>query len=89
MDGRVIGIVSHIHSRSGGFEGLGFAVASNVAKWALLERRALWTGIEGSLLTGSPTALLNVPQREACSCSALRAVRRPTAWACGRGACRR
>ena len=64
MDGRVIGIVSHIHSRSGGFEGLGFAVASNVAKWALLERRALWTGIEGTLLSGSQAALLNVPQRE-------------------------
>ncbi len=64
MDGRVIGIVSHIHSRSGGFEGLGFAVAVNVAKWALLERRALWTGIEGSLLTGAQAALLNVPQRE-------------------------
>ncbi len=64
MDGRVIGIVSHIHTRSGGFEGLGFAVASNVARRALLEQRTLWTGVEGTLLTGSLAALLNVPQRE-------------------------
>ena len=64
MDGRVIGIVSHIHSRSGGFEGLGFAVASNVARRALLEQRALWTGVEGTLLSGQLAALLNVPQRE-------------------------
>ena len=64
MDGQVIGIVSHIHSRSGGFEGLGFAVASNVAVKVLLEQRAIWTGVEGVLLSGPLAALLNVPQRE-------------------------
>ena len=64
MQGRVIGIVSHIHSRSGGFEGLGFAVAANVARHALLEQRAFWTGIEGTLLSGRQAALLNVPQRD-------------------------
>src|SRR6266436_1104903 len=32
MDGQVVGIVSLILSRSGGFEGLGFAVPSNVAQ---------------------------------------------------------
>ena len=64
MDGQVIGIVSHIHSRSGGFEGLGFAVSSNVAVKALLQQRAFWTGVEGVLLSGKLAGLLNVPQRE-------------------------
>ena len=39
-------------------------MASNVARRALLEQRALWTGVEGTLLSGQLAALLNVPQRE-------------------------
>ena len=31
-NGRVIGVVSHILTRSGGFEGLGIAVSSNLAR---------------------------------------------------------
>lgn len=64
MAGQVVGIVSHIHTQSGGFEGLGFAVAANVARQALLEQRAFWSGIEGTLLAGRQAALLNVPQRD-------------------------
>ena len=36
MAGEVLGVVSHIISKSGGFEGLGFVVASNVARELLL-----------------------------------------------------
>ncbi len=37
MDGEVIGIISSILSRSGGFDGISFAISSNVAKKLLLE----------------------------------------------------
>ena len=60
--GEVVGIVSHILSQSGGFEGLGFAVTSNAARALLLEQPSFWSGLEGYLLTGELAALLNVPQ---------------------------
>jgi S1-C subfamily serine protease len=62
MAGEVIGIVSHILSRSGGFEGLGFAVTSDTAKQLLLEEHAFWTGFEGSTLTGPLAGMFNLPQ---------------------------
>jgi S1-C subfamily serine protease len=62
MAGEVIGIVSHILSRSGGFEGLGFAVTSDTAKQLLLEEHAFWTGFEGSTLTGPLAEMFNLPQ---------------------------
>ena len=46
MNGEVVGIVSHIFSQSGGFEGLGFAVASNVAEKVLIETKGFWSGID-------------------------------------------
>lgn len=62
LQGEVIGIVSHILSSSGGFEGLGFAVTSNAAKELLLEQPSFWSGLEGYVLTGDLARLLNVPQ---------------------------
>jgi serine protease Do len=62
MAGEVIGIVSHIISRSGGFEGLGFVVTSNLARRLLLERKAFWTGLEGLVLTGELAKVFNLPQ---------------------------
>lgn len=62
MAGEVIGIVSHIISKSGGFEGLGFVVTSNMAHRLLLERKALWTGMEGYVLTGDVAKAFNLPQ---------------------------
>ena len=62
MDGQVIGIVSHILSQSGGFEGLGFAVSANTAKDLLLDKKSFWTGAEVSLLGRGLARLLNVPQ---------------------------
>ncbi len=60
--GEVIGIVSHIRSKSGGSEGLGFAVTSNTAVDALLDHPMSWSGMTGILLTGSLANALNVPQ---------------------------
>ncbi len=62
MAGKVIGIVSHIISKSGGFEGLGFVVTSNMARRLLLERKALWTGMEGYVLSGDLARAFNLPQ---------------------------
>lgn len=60
--GEVIGIVSHIRSKSGGSEGLGFAVTSNAANDALFTHRMAWSGMSGILLTGPLAAAMNVPQ---------------------------
>lgn len=50
--GRVIAITSRIYSRSGGSEGLGFAVAINTAKELLSLDGRTWTGIQGVFLDG-------------------------------------
>src|SRR5437870_4839515 len=62
LAGRVIGIVSHNISKSGGSEGLGFVVTSNSARRLLLEDKTFWTGIEGHVVTGELAEILNVPQ---------------------------
>lgn len=62
MAGEVIGIVSHIISKSGGFEGLGFVVTSDMARRLLLERNPFWTGVEGYLLSGDLARVFNLPQ---------------------------
>ncbi|MGD8375067.1 MAG: trypsin-like peptidase domain-containing protein [Acidobacteriota bacterium] len=62
LQGEVIGIVSSVISQSGGYEGLGFVVTSNMARQLVLEGHAVWTGIEGYLLEGPMAAILNLPQ---------------------------
>jgi serine protease Do len=63
MKGEVVGIVSHILSRSGGFEGLGFAVPSNVAARLLLSPHSwFWSGVDFVPLSGEVARILNVPQ---------------------------
>lgn len=62
MAGEVVGIVSHIISKSGGFEGLGFVVTSNMAQRLLLERKWFWTGLEGYVLSGDLAKVFNLPQ---------------------------
>jgi serine protease Do len=62
MAGEVIGIVSHIISKSGGSEGLGFVVTINTAKQFLLEKHSFWSGMEGELVSGTIAAIMNVPQ---------------------------
>ena len=61
MAGEVLGIVSHIISKSGGFEGLGFAVAANVARELVLERGAPWHGIDRLFLSDALVKILNLP----------------------------
>jgi len=61
MRGEVIGIVSHIVSTSGGSEGLGFVVTSNVARDLLFNRPTAWSGVEGYLLRGELARAFNVP----------------------------
>ncbi len=65
MEGEVIGIVSYILSKSGGFEGLGFAVTSNLARQLMFEKRSFWSGMETVRISGSTVRLLNVPQEAA------------------------
>ena len=62
MGGETIGIVSHIISKGGGSEGLGFVVTMNTARQLLLERRAFWSGLEFYQLTERQAAVLNLPQ---------------------------
>jgi serine protease Do len=62
MQGHVIGIVSHIISKSGGFEGLGFVVTTTLARRMLLEAPSFWTGMSALLLTDKLARMLNLPQ---------------------------
>lgn len=62
MAGEVIGIVSHIISKSGGFEGLGFVVTSSMARRILLEQKSFWSGLDGYLLSGDLAKVFNLPQ---------------------------
>ena len=64
MRGRVIGIVSHNVSKSGGSEGLGFVVTLNTARELLLDKKSFWSGTEGLFLSDQLADLLNVPNRQ-------------------------
>ena len=63
MQGEVIGIASFILSNSQGFQGVGFAATSNIAKKLLCEEKSVWTGIDSYLITGSLAQILNLPQK--------------------------
>jgi len=60
MDGKLIGVVSHILSPSGGSDGLGFVVTANTARTLLLERDPVWSGMDGVYLTGEMARAFNV-----------------------------
>jgi len=62
MKGEVIGVVSHIISRSGGFEGLGFAVTAKTARALLIDQSGFWSGMEGYRLDEDMARVFNVPQ---------------------------
>ncbi|RPH49172.1 MAG: trypsin [Lysobacterales bacterium] len=61
LAGEVIGVVSRIVSRSGGSEGLGFVVTSNMARRSLFAEPTVWSGLEGYLLTDEMARVFNVP----------------------------
>ncbi len=62
MQGEVIGIVSHIFSTSGGSQGLGFVVTSDLAIKVLIDDPTAWTGLHGVVIEGQVANALNVPQ---------------------------
>jgi S1-C subfamily serine protease len=62
MDGQVIGIISHILSKSGGFEGIAFAATSNMVKQVLFSGIGFWTGIETFPLDPILAKVFNLPQ---------------------------
>jgi len=62
MRGEVIGIVSHIFSTSGGSQGLGFVVTSDLALKVLIDDPTAWTGLHGVMIEGQLASALNVPQ---------------------------
>jgi len=61
-DGEVIGIVSFILTKSGGFDGIGFATAINTAKQALLTSSGVLAGFEGIMLDERMAKTLNFPE---------------------------
>ena len=61
-EGRVVGIVSRILSRTGGSMGLGFAVSINTARDLLLEQKNFWIGFDSYMLAGPLARAFNVPQ---------------------------
>lgn len=62
MKGEVVGIASRIYTNSGGFEGIGFAMSSNIAKELLSGKFNDWSGVQSMLIDGTLAAALNVPQ---------------------------
>ncbi|ARN73732.1 S1C family serine protease [Oceanicoccus sagamiensis] len=63
-EGRLIGIVSHIRTQSGGNEGLGFAASINMAKSLMLDEGPFWFGAQFIALTEKLTQALNIPYKE-------------------------
>lgn len=61
LQGEVIGISSYIITESGGFQGLGFAATSNLAKKLVIDGNRRWTGINGFILDEKLAWILNVP----------------------------
>src|SRR5262249_14717537 len=62
MTGEVIGIVSHMISKSGGSEGLGFVVTANTVRKLLFDKRPFHLGADVQSVSRPMAALLNVPQ---------------------------
>ena len=61
LNGEVIGISSYIITESGGFQGLGFAATSKLAKKLVVDGNRRWTGITGFILDRELAWILNVP----------------------------
>lgn len=62
LNGEVIGIVSHIVSKTGGFEGLGFVVSSNMVRQLVVDKRPFWSGATWFQVSGDLAEYLNLPQ---------------------------
>jgi len=62
MQGKVIGVVSHIIFGEAGAGGLGFVATSNMATSLLLSGKAAWSGMEGYVLEGDLARIFQLPQ---------------------------
>ncbi len=62
MNGEVIGVVSNILTKTGGFQGIGFAASSNITKDLLFEKKIIWNGTDVIPLTGKMAKIFNLPQ---------------------------
>ena len=62
LSGEVVGIVSHITSKSGGSDGIGFASSSNLAAKLLLNNKMPWFGADLYSLSGKEAKIFNLPQ---------------------------
>lgn len=62
MHGEVIAIASAILSRSGGFEGIGFAATTEVARTLLVKKQSYWWGFTPTFLTDELAWIFNLPQ---------------------------
>jgi serine protease Do len=59
--GKLIGVVSHIKTKGGGNEGLGFAGSINMAREMILNHPPLWSGVRYILLPQEVLRALNIP----------------------------
>jgi S1-C subfamily serine protease len=62
LEGEIIGIVSHIKSKTGSNVGLGFAVTSNMARHLMLDQPPFYTGFESVTIRGPMARALNLEQ---------------------------
>jgi len=62
MRGEVIAIASAILSRSGGFEGIGFAATTEIARTLLVKKQSYWWGFTPIYLTDELAWVFNLPQ---------------------------
>lgn len=62
MQGEVIAIASAILSRSGGFEGIGFAATTEIARSLLIDKQSYWWGFTPTYLTDELAWIFNLPQ---------------------------
>jgi len=60
--GEVIGIVSSILSQSGGFDGIGFVITSDIATLHLMGDQPFWYGAEFMPITGELRSIFNLSQ---------------------------
>ena len=62
MRGEVIAIASAILSRSGGFEGIGFAATTEIARSLLVKKQSYWWGFTPIYLNDELAWVFNLPQ---------------------------
>ena len=62
MQGEVIAIASAILSRSGGFEGIGFAATTEIARTLLVKKQSYWWGFTPIYLKDELAWIFNLPQ---------------------------